>query len=248
MHFPWALFARGVGWNFLYSGGTTLLTEAYCPEERTKVQGAMDFWVFATMALTSFGSGALAYYQWRLELDEPGLAAAAGAFGRGAAVACRPSAGPAESAHHYRGMKMGLLDIVGGMLGDQPGGGGAGGGQDELLRLVMSLLADNGQGGGLAGLVEKFQSAGMAEQVNSWVGAGQNLPVSPEQLQGAFGADRMSQMAERMGLSTGDLGTQLSQMLPQAVDRLTPQGQLPEGGLGDLGSLLGSLLGSPMRR
>jgi len=137
---------------------------------------------------------------------------------------------------------MGLLDIVGGMMGGQPGAGGAGGGQAELLKLLMSLLADNGQGGGLAGLVEKFQSAGMAEQVNSWVGTGQNLPVSAEQLQGAFGADQMSQMAERMGLSTGDLGAQLSQMLPQAVDRLTPQGQLPEGGLGDLGSLLGSLM------
>ncbi len=139
---------------------------------------------------------------------------------------------------------MGLLDIVGGMLGGQMGGGagGAGGGQAELLRLVMSLLADNGQGGGLAGLMEKFQSAGLAEQMNSWVGTGQNLPVSPEQLQGVFGNDQMSQMAERMGLSTGDLGAQLSQMLPQAVDQLTPGGRVPEGGLGDLGGLLESLM------
>lgn len=141
---------------------------------------------------------------------------------------------------------MGLLDIVGGMLGGQAGAGGAagaGGGQAELLRLVMSLLADNGQGvGGLAGLMEKFQSAGLAEQINSWVGTGQNLPVSPDQLQGVFGNDQMSQMAERMGLSTGDLGTQLSQMLPQAVDQLTPGGRLPEGGLGDLGHLLESLM------
>jgi uncharacterized protein YidB (DUF937 family) len=51
----------------------------------------------------------------------------------------------------------------------------------------------------------------------------------------------MSQMAERMGLSTGDLGAQLSQLLPQAVDRLTPGGQMPEGGLGGLGELLGRL-------
>lgn len=141
---------------------------------------------------------------------------------------------------------MGLLDIVGGMLGGQAGAGGAagaGGGQAELLRLVMSLLADNGQGvGGLAGLMEKFQSAGLAEQINSWVGTGQNLPVSPDQLQGVFGNDQMSQMAERMGLSTGDLGTQLSQMLPQAVDQLTPGGRMPEGGLGDLGHLLESLM------
>jgi uncharacterized protein YidB (DUF937 family) len=156
---------------------------------------------------------------------------------------------------------MGLLDIVGGMLGGQQGqgqGGGLGdlaamlgqdsgqgmqgGGQAALLQMVLSLLASNGQGGGLAGLMEKFQAAGLGEQMNSWVGTGQNLPVSPEQLGSVFGQDQMSQMAERMGLSTGDLGAQLSQMLPQAVDQFTPGGQVPEGGLGDLNDLLGQLL------
>lgn len=141
-------------------------------------------------------------------------------------------------------MNMGLLDIVGGMLGGQ-GAPGAAGGQDALLKLVLGMLSDNGQGGGSGGLgalLQQLQQAGLGEQVNSWVGTGQNLPVSAEQLQGAFGADQMSQMAERMGLSTGDLGQQLSHMLPQVVDHLTPGGQLPQGGLGDLGSLLGGLL------
>lgn len=134
---------------------------------------------------------------------------------------------------------MGLLDMVSGALGGQGGGGG----QDALLKLVMGMLSDNGQGGGgLAGLLQQLQQAGLGEQVNSWVGTGQNLPVSPEQLQQAFGGDQMSQMAEKMGLSTGDLGAQLSQMLPQVVDQLTPGGKLPEGGLGDLGGLLGSLM------
>ena len=54
-----ALFTLGVGWNFLYVGGTTLLTSAYQPEEKNKAQGAMDFCVFSTMVLTSFASGAL---------------------------------------------------------------------------------------------------------------------------------------------------------------------------------------------
>jgi uncharacterized protein YidB (DUF937 family) len=147
-------------------------------------------------------------------------------------------------------MSMGLLDIVGGMLGGQGGqrgqGGLGGGGQAELLNLVVAMLANNGQGGaqggGLAALVQQFQAAGLGEQVNSWIGTGQNLPVSPEQLQGALGGDQMSMMAEKMGLSTGDLGAQLSQMLPQVVDQLTPSGQLPEGGLGNLGDLLGSLM------
>jgi uncharacterized protein YidB (DUF937 family) len=147
-------------------------------------------------------------------------------------------------------MSMGLLDIVGGMLGGQGGQGGqvslGGGGQAELLNLVVAMLANNGQGGaqggGLAALVQQFQAAGLGEQMNSWVGTGQNLPVSPEQLGNVFGQDQMSQMAERMGLSTGDLGAQLSQMLPQAVDHFTPGGRVPEGGLGDLGDLLGQLL------
>jgi MFS family permease len=59
MNFVVALFTLGVGWNFIFVGATTLLTEAYAPEERIKTQGAMDFCVFATMAATSFASGAL---------------------------------------------------------------------------------------------------------------------------------------------------------------------------------------------
>jgi MFS family permease len=59
MHFIGALFVLGVGWNFLYIGGTTMLTETYRPEERTTAQAAMDFWVYGTMTLTSFSSGAL---------------------------------------------------------------------------------------------------------------------------------------------------------------------------------------------
>ena len=142
---------------------------------------------------------------------------------------------------------MGLLDIVGGMLGGQAGGS-QGGGQAELLNLIVGMLAGAGQGGqggaagGLGALLQQFQAAGLGEQVNSWVGTGQNLPVSPEQLGGVFGQDQMSQMAERLGLSTGDLGAQLSQVLPQAVDHYTPGGQAPQGGLGDLGDLLGQLM------
>ncbi|MCU0813010.1 MAG: MFS transporter [Burkholderiaceae bacterium] len=59
MHFLSALFVLGVGWNFLFIGGTTLATEAYRPEERTTAQAGVDFWVYTTMTLTSFGSGAL---------------------------------------------------------------------------------------------------------------------------------------------------------------------------------------------
>jgi uncharacterized protein YidB (DUF937 family) len=148
-------------------------------------------------------------------------------------------------------MNMGLLDIVGAVLGGQGGQGGLGGlgaqtgqggGQADLLNMVIGMLANDGQGGGLAGLVRQFQAAGMGDQMNSWISSGQNLPVSPEQIGNVFGQDQMSQMADKMGLSTGDLGAQLSQMLPQAVDHFTPNGQAPAGGLGNLGDLLGQLM------
>jgi MFS family permease len=59
MQFLVSLFALGVGWNFLFTGGTTLFTQAYRPEEKNKAQGAMDFCVFSTMAVSSFASGAM---------------------------------------------------------------------------------------------------------------------------------------------------------------------------------------------
>ena len=59
MQFLVALFLLGVGWNFLYTGGSVLLTTTYAPEEKTRAQGAMDTCVFATMAVTSIASGAM---------------------------------------------------------------------------------------------------------------------------------------------------------------------------------------------
>jgi MFS family permease len=59
MHFAIALIALGVGWNFMYTGGTTLLTQSYRPAEKNRVQGFMDVWVFVTMMSTSASSGAL---------------------------------------------------------------------------------------------------------------------------------------------------------------------------------------------
>jgi len=59
MHFLGALMALGLGWNFLFIGGSTLVTETYAPEEKTRAQGALDFCVYTTMTVTSFSSGAL---------------------------------------------------------------------------------------------------------------------------------------------------------------------------------------------
>ncbi|MBK9117835.1 MAG: MFS transporter [Betaproteobacteria bacterium] len=58
-HFLVALVLVGVGWNFMYTGGTALLTESYAPAEKARTQGANDFIVFSTMAVSSFASGAM---------------------------------------------------------------------------------------------------------------------------------------------------------------------------------------------
>jgi uncharacterized protein YidB (DUF937 family) len=90
--------------------------------------------------------------------------------------------------------------------------------------------SDEGAGGllaGLGGLVDKLQKGGLGNLINSWVGPGQNQPVSPHQLGPALGPDIIKTLAQRSGLSEEELTRQLSQVLPGLVDKLTPNGRLP---------------------
>ena len=118
---------------------------------------------------------------------------------------------------------MGLLDSVVGSLtaGNTPGGTG-------LLEAVIQLIQN--QPGGLAGLVQSFQQGGLAEIVNSWVSTGQNLPVSGQQLASVLGSGPLQGMAAQLGLSPDQVAGSLADLLPQVVDQLTPNGQLPQGG------------------
>ena len=88
-------------------------------------------------------------------------------------------------------------------------------------------LPTDGVLGGLGGLLDSFQKSGQGETVNSWVSAGPNKRVSPDQLRGALGGTNLEQLARRTGMSQEDLLAQLSQILPGAVDRLTPDGRMP---------------------
>src|SRR6516165_9675899 len=81
--------------------------------------------------------------------------------------------------------------------------------------------------GGLGGLVNKLQQGGLGDVVNSWVGSGQNQPVSPSQLGSALGPSILKTMSQLTGLSEDDLTKQLSQVLPGVVNGLTPNGRLP---------------------
>jgi uncharacterized protein YidB (DUF937 family) len=108
---------------------------------------------------------------------------------------------------------------VGGILAALLGGAGAG-----------APAAQAGAGGGLTGLLDRFQQAGLGNVVQSWVGTGANQSVTPQQLQHVFGQQTVNQWAQQANMQPHDLLSQLAQFLPQAVDRLTPQGQLPQGG------------------
>ena len=138
---------------------------------------------------------------------------------------------------------MGLLDSILGALG-QAQGQGPGGGQGNLLNAVVGML---GQGqaagglGGLEGLVEKFQQGGLGNVVHSWISTGHNLPVSADQISQVLGPDTVGRLAQQLGLGHGDVAGQLAQALPHLVDHLTPNGQLPQGGMADLAGMLGGL-------
>jgi uncharacterized protein YidB (DUF937 family) len=90
--------------------------------------------------------------------------------------------------------------------------------------------SDQGTGGllgGLGGLIDKLQNGGLGNAINSWIGHGQNQPVSPGQLGSALGPDIIKMLAQRSGLSEEEITKQLSQILPGVVDKLTPHGRLP---------------------
>jgi uncharacterized protein YidB (DUF937 family) len=85
-------------------------------------------------------------------------------------------------------------------------------------------------GGGLSGLLATLQQAGLGDVAQSWVGNGANQPVSPQQLQSAFGDEQVQSMAAQSGMAPHDFLSQLSQHLPNVVNGLTPNGRLPDEG------------------
>jgi uncharacterized protein YidB (DUF937 family) len=106
--------------------------------------------------------------------------------------------------------------MLGGLLG---GGGGLGG-----------LLGGLGGAGALGALVSQFQQRGLGQQVNSWVGQGQNQPVAPDQVAHALGDDNLRALQEQTGMPRDQLLSELAHALPDAVHELTPQGRLPDEG------------------
>jgi uncharacterized protein YidB (DUF937 family) len=134
---------------------------------------------------------------------------------------------------------MGLLDSIMGMVGK-------GGGKDVMSQLSTMLTGKGGDGMGLSRLLDQFKGAGLGDKADSWVGKGENQPLDPDEVEKAIGSERLAKMSKQTGQSVGTLKTDLSKMIPDAVNKLTPDGKVPNPsdltsmvkGL-DLGKLLG---------
>lgn len=138
---------------------------------------------------------------------------------------------------------MGLFDSLAQAAGALMGGKDSGI-QGQLLQAATQLLGQNSNIGGLAGLVQAFQKNGLGEIVNSWVSTGQNLPISPAQVQQGLGAGLLEQLAGKAGVSTDAASSQLASLLPSLIDKLTPEGKIPDSNLLEQGlSLLRGKLG-----
>ncbi len=132
---------------------------------------------------------------------------------------------------------MGILDTVKSIFG-----GGAGRNQNELMSVIMGLIG--GQGGGIGNLVQQFTQKGMGDVVSSWISTGKNLPVSAQQIENVFGSDTINGLASKLKMNPADLSGKISDLMPQVVDKLTPDGKIPEGDILQQGkNILGSLLG-----
>ena len=122
--------------------------------------------------------------------------------------------------------------------------GGSANQVDTVTSAVTELVAAQG---GVEGLLATLRSGGLGGVVDSWISTGSNQPVDPQQLGAALGPDTTAQLAQKTGLSIEALLPILAAVLPMVIDHLTPGGQLPPGGgigsLDQLGGVVGSVLG-----
>jgi uncharacterized protein YidB (DUF937 family) len=120
---------------------------------------------------------------------------------------------------------MGLFDDA---VGNLTGGTTAGGGGQNLIMSVLEML--NNRQGGISGLAGAFQQNGLGHLVSSWIGTGANLPVSADQIQQVLGSGQIQAIAQKLGIAPEAASSQLAAVLPGVVDKLTPNGEVPQGG------------------
>ena len=113
----------------------------------------------------------------------------------------------------------------GGSPSSTPGAGGIG---DVLGQVLGGGSGGRGAAGGLGGLLEQLRHAGFGEQADSWVGRGASKPISPDAMTQIFGHDGLEQISRQAGISQDEASRGLSQLLPEVVDRMTPDGEVPD--------------------
>jgi uncharacterized protein YidB (DUF937 family) len=119
---------------------------------------------------------------------------------------------------------MGLFDqLLGGIVGQL----GSGEQKSSLVNLATSVIQN--QPGGLNGLLQQFKAAGLGEHADSWVGTGENKPVSGDQVSSALGSSNIAAMAQKLGINAQTASAGLAALLPMIIDKLTPKGKVEPG-------------------
>lgn len=125
---------------------------------------------------------------------------------------------------------MGFLDsLAGNMLGKLGGEKGA------IAQVAIDLFNQNG---GLSGVLQKFKTAGFDNEVTSWISKGSNLPITAEQIVQALGSSVIQQAASKLDMSAQDISAKIAEYLPQVIDRMTPDGQVPREPVNVLATLM----------
>jgi uncharacterized protein YidB (DUF937 family) len=129
------------------------------------------------------------------------------------------------------GSQGGLEDVLGGLLGGgasgSPGTSAKGMNVSAVAAALGPLLAKLLKSGGLSKMVQGAQTSGLSAQADSWVGTGENAPVSAQEVRGVVGDDTVTELARQAGISDEETADVLARVVPQVVNGLTPDGKLP---------------------
>ena len=127
---------------------------------------------------------------------------------------------------------MSILSTLAGALGGAPAANNPGAAANPGALVVTQIInMIQSHPGGLGGLLQSFQQGGLGHVFESWLSNGQNLPISADQLRNALGSNWMARITQATGLPQAEIEQHLSTLLPQIVDHLSPNGQLPQGDL-----------------
>jgi uncharacterized protein YidB (DUF937 family) len=118
---------------------------------------------------------------------------------------------------------MGFMDDLKKMVVGQQGEAG---GQSSMLDNLLEMLNDRNSGG-ITGLIQKFNEKGLGAHMSSWISTGENLPISADQIKEALGGEKIKELASKLNLGEHDTSKSLADLLPQLIDRLTPDGSVP---------------------